>query len=162
MPTAKKAKQTKKKKLPLPLTPEMIAAYFASLPTLQQRASAIVGHVMVHFGAGYGAQRQSETPNTAPANAQIFQNPSDARSFHLLLLDSVIRNFNTINWDLNPGTRNNVLRAAFDHGVLARQRVVQDGTTTLTFAQIMSTLRQIQTSHCPNPGAAGGGDVCDF
>lgn len=126
----------------------------------EQKAARIVGHVLVHFGAGYGAQRQTETPAAPPANLPIFQKPSDLATFHFMLLESTVRNFAALNWESNAPLRDQVTRAAFKHGMQARQKVVADGTGTLKIDQIITTLRAVQASDCP-PGT-GGGPICDF
>lgn len=128
------------------------------------KASAIVGQVLAHFGAGYGAQRQTEaSAKTPPAALQIFATPTDLGGFHYLLLDSVLRNFSAINWDIDQPQRDVVCRTAFDHGVLARKQVVadNDGTDRLHLVQILQTLKAIQATHCSAAGA-GGGKVCHF
>ena len=155
MAKAKKPKKPTKKKIP----PTALATLVPIL-TNEEKAAAIVGHILVHFGAGYGAQRQTETPAAPPANLQIFQKPSDLATFHFMLLESTVRNFAALNWATNTPLRDQVTKAAFKHGALARQKVVADGTVTLTIDQIISTLRSVQASDCP--GGAGGGPICDF
>lgn len=128
----------------------------------EDRAGGIVGHVLVHFGAGYGAQRQTENATAPPANLQIFGRTSDSLHFHAALMESTLRNLAKIDWETNQGQRDAICAAAFAHGVLARQTVVADGTPTLSLVQILTTLKTIQGIHCPGPGGAGGGPVCDF
>ena len=144
---AKKAKAKKKSSA----TPKSIKATVAE----------IVAQIITHFGAGYGAQRQSEGATT-PANGQIYQKPSDLGKFHRRLAESVNRNFNIIKWNTDPGGRSQISKAAFDHGVLARKAVVAAGGTTVTYAQIIKTLRDIQRAQCPGTTKSGGGPACDF
>jgi hypothetical protein len=130
--------------------------------TNEQKAAAIVSHVLVHFGAGYGAQRQTENPSATPTNAQIFRQPSDLSSFHFMLLESTLRNFSNMNWDTNTPLRAQVTLTAYEHGKLARQKVVADGSSTLSITQILDTLATVKATHCPTPAGAGGGRICDF
>jgi hypothetical protein len=128
-----------------------------------ERAAAIVAHVLTHFGGGYAAQRQTETPGAQPANLQIYQKPSDLKIFHSALLESTVRNLAKIDFDINQAQRDQICQAAFQHGVLARQMVVAQATVTLTIVQILTTLKSVQQALlCGGPGGAGGGPVCDF
>jgi hypothetical protein len=156
---AKKAK--KAKKAPKPKTPARAAGRTAASITPNEfKASAIVGEVMSNFGGGYEAERQNETAGTATMPAPIYKNAAVAKQFHFALFESTLRNLNRIDWDINPGLRAQVSSAAFKHGRLARQRVVADGTGTLTTVQLFETLQTIKTTDCP--GVVGGGLVCDF
>ena len=128
---------------------------------IKKKAQAIVAQVLVHFGAGYGAERQNETPGTAPANANIFLDPQVIATFHGMLLDSTIEHYSEVQWDAPP-IRETVLKAAFEHGVLARRQVVADGTGALTTIQILQTLAQVQAVFCPGVPGAGGGPICRF
>lgn len=158
-----KAKQKKKPvaaKAPVKAAPVMAIVQAADMG----KASAIVAQVLTHFGAGYGAQRQTEPGQAAaPAAQQIFAAPIDLAAFHFLLLDSVVRNFQSLLWDINQPGRDLICKAAFQHGVLARQQVVADadGTDRLVLLQILATLKTIQKTIC-NAKGAGGGMVCDF
>ena len=156
---AKAKKKTAKAKTAKPL-PVLAIATTVDVT----KASAIVGQVLTHFGAGYGAQRQTEATAGAPPKAQqIFAMPIDLSGFHFLLLDSVLRNMHKLNWDIDQPTRDTVCKAAFEHGVLARTQVVadNDGTDRLLLLQILLTLKVIQKTICSAKGA-GGGIVCDF
>lgn len=151
--------KAKKKKTPSKAKKPARATAPATL-TNEQKAASIVAHVLAHFGAGYAVQRQTEAGSAVPpVNQPIFDKPIDLATFHFMLLDSTIRNFGALNWDNNAPVRDQVTTAAFNHGALARQRVVADGTGTLSILQILSTLVTVQAS-CP--GGAGGGAVCDF
>jgi hypothetical protein len=153
---AKKAKKAKKAK-----TAKRGSSPAASrIVAKELQAAAIVAEVMVNFGGGYEAERQNETPSTPTTSAPIFKNPSVAKTFHFALLESTLRNLDTIDWEINPGVRAQVSSSAFKHGRLARKRVVSDGTGTLTTAQVFQTLQQIKATECP--GGVGGGLVCDF
>jgi hypothetical protein len=125
---------------------------------VEKEAAAIVAHVLAHFGAGYGAERQRATGGT-PSNVEIFKTPAVLKGFHALLLNSTIDNFMDVHWDVES-IRKQILNAAFEHGVRARKRVVQDGSNGLSLQQILDTLEDIQSEFCP-PGA-GGGAVCSF
>jgi hypothetical protein len=127
-----------------------------------ERASAIVAHVLSHFGGGYEAQRQTENPTAPPTSLEIYKRPSDLRNFHSALLESTLRNLEKLDWETNTGLRNQIISAAFAHGVLARKKVVSDGTITLKLVQILTTLETIQQQMCSGPGGLGGGPVCDF
>jgi hypothetical protein len=151
--TSKKAKKSGAKKLPKAKI---------QMSTRELKAAAIVGQVLVHFGAGYGAQRESENPTAPLPNSPIFTKPTDLARFHHKLLESTFRNLSIINWGTNTPLRDQITKAAFHHGVLARQRVVADGTTTLSYMQIIETLKTVQANFCPGSGGAGGGPVCDF
>jgi hypothetical protein len=155
MSMAKKAKKSAKKKTSGSRKRKGVSSNL-------ERAAAIVGHVLTHFGGGYSAQRQTETPGAAPVNLQIYQKPSDLKIFHSALLESTVRNFATFDWDANQPLRDQICNAAFEHGVRARQMVVAQGTTTLTAVQILTTLKAVQQAFCAGPGGAGGGPVCDF
>ena len=126
-----------------------------------KHAQAIVAQVLVHFGAGYGAERQNETPGEEPANAEIFSDPTVIANFYGMLLQSTIDHFFEVQWDAPP-VRETVLKAAFTHGVLARQRVVADSSVTLNLIQILQTLVEVQEDFCPGVPGAGGGPICRF
>jgi len=115
---------------------------------LYKKAAAIVGQVMVHFGAGYGA-----------TTAQIFATPQDYASFSELLMTSTVKHITdgTLQWDTNQPMRDQVCQAGYVHGGLAKTAAAG---SPLTFQVILTTLRQVQRTMCP-PGA-GGGPVCDF
>lgn len=154
---AKKKASTKKKKKPTKKST-------TTSPALIKKAAAIVGHVLTHFGAGWGSQRQTETPTSAPVNLEIFTSPADASGFHAKLLKSSIDglNANDLPFSSNAGLRNQVCQAAFNHGVEARKQAVADGTTTVNLAQILLTHAKIKAT-CPGSrGGAGGGRVCNF
>lgn len=123
-------------------------------------AAAIVGQVLVHFGAGYGSQQLAEDTTKPLPDFQIFATPQDIASFTELLLTSVLKHTATLNWTTDGPGRDRVCSAAFNHGVLARKEVVANGDAALTFPVILSTLRTIQGLMCPL--GAGGGSVCDF
>ena len=161
MAKTKKAKKAKNPKAPKKGTTPVIAIATSVEVT---KASAIVGQVLTHFGAGYGAERQNEAAAGAPTTPlQIFAAPIDLAGFHFLLLDSVLRNFQQLNWDVDQPTRDVICKAAFLHGVAARKAVVaeNDGTDRLRLVQILVTLKVIQKNVC-NAGGVGGGIVCDF
>lgn len=119
-----------------------------------RKAAAIVAHVLAHFGAGYGAERQK---SGATGQLQIFAAPAALATFHDLLLTSVLKNLATINWEADQPARDAVCNAAFHHGVLAFQTTP---AAPLTFQVILDTLRTIQETLCP--AGAGGGPICDF
>jgi hypothetical protein len=133
-------------------------AQVVAVVNVEQQAQAIVAQLLAHFGAGYSAERQNETPGGIPTNANIFLKPSVFAGFHAYLLNSTVTNFLDINWD-NPAVRAQTLLAAFEHGVLARKQVVSDGTGALTLAQIFVTLEVAKVNFCPSGG--GGGGACD-
>jgi len=110
-------------------------------------AMAIVGQVLVHFGAGYGAK------------AQIFKTPKDSQRFTNHLLSCTLANLDLIDWDINPGLRDRVCDVAYKHGKLAKRRA---GTNKLTWAVIHQTLNEIQNTECPSSTGGGGGLVCSF
>jgi hypothetical protein len=127
-----------------------------------ERASAIVAHVLVHFGAGYGGQRHTEDPVKPPPNLEIFKMPADSSGFHHLLLESTLRNFDNIPFN-NKAVRDQICFAAFEHGVSARKLAVEEKTPTINLRQILETLEDIKQRFCPGPsGGAGGGQVCDI
>src|SRR5262245_24676226 len=74
-------------------------------------AAAIVGQVMIHFGAGYGA-----------TNSQIFASPDDYFSFSDSLMKSTLKNIQNgkLQWDTNQGLRDVTCKAAYQHGALAK------------------------------------------
>ena len=112
------------------------------------KAAAIVGQVLVHFGAGYGL----------PPNPQIFATPADLAVFFDLLMASVLKNVpSKLDWEIDQPGRDAVCQAAFKHGALARATA---GAAPLMFSVILATLREIQASMCPS--GAGGGPVCEF
>lgn len=157
---AKKKVPAKTAKAPVRIPPMMAVATTVDVA----KASAIVGQVLTHFGAGYGAQHRTEAAAGAtPQAQQIFAKPIDLAGFHFLLLDSVLRNFGKLNWDFDQPLRDTICKAAFEHGVLARRQVVADGdgSDRLLLVQILVTLKVIQKTICGATGA-GGGIVCDF
>jgi hypothetical protein len=105
-------------------------------------AAAIVGQVLVHFGAGTGM------------GAQIFASPHVMKRFTSLLLTSTMANYDVLNWDTDAATRDTVCQTAQKHGRLAKQ---WSGGRRLTWDVIYETL-QIVKQDCP--GGAGGGLVC--
>jgi hypothetical protein len=125
---------------------------------IEREAAAIVAQVLVHFGAGYGAERQHENGGT-PSNDDVFKTPSVLKGFHALLLNSTIDNFMDVHWEVES-IRKQILNAAFAHGVFARKRVVEDDTDGLSLQQILDTLVDVQDEFC-SPGS-GGGAVCSF
>jgi hypothetical protein len=127
-------------------------------PARIEKAAAIVAQVLVHFGAGYGAQRQTENPGGAPPNQAIFATPADSAKFHHKLLKSTFDSLDILPFSTNQGLRDQICSVAFQHGMLARQRVVTDGTPALVIQQILDTLETVKAL-CP-PGGAGGGRVC--
>jgi hypothetical protein len=117
-------------------------------------AAGIAGQILVHFGAGFGAQRQIMSPGK---NAQIFDSPSTPSAFTSLLISSIIKNEATLKWDTNVANRDAVCRTAFAHGKLACQRTAGG---PLDWGSLYSTLQEIKAAMCP--GGAGGGAACDF
>lgn len=138
-----KAKKPKKpgKKKSLHILPATAAQQYQQIARMKQ-AMAIVGQVLVHFGAG------------TRMNAQIFADPKDIRRFVNLLLHSTMANLDILNWDIDPPTRDTICFTAHKHGRLARQ-MTRGGQ--LTWRVIYDTL-QIVKRDCP--GGAGGGLVC--
>ena len=151
----KKMRKAKKRHVPA-------ASHFVSTSqTLAEQVSSIVAQVLVHFGAGYMAERQTEAgAANPPANMQIFQKLSDFNGFHFLLTESTARRFAELNWATNQPLRDQVFDAAFEHGARCRRAVVADGTVTLKLKQILIELEWIQANMCP--GGPGGGPICDF
>ena len=125
---------------------------------IEKEAQAIVAQILAHFGGGYAAERQRESPGGTPTNADIFNSPSVCGAFYAYLFNSTVTNFMDIHWDI-PSVRNQTLLAAFEHGVLARKTVVSEGTGALTLAQIFVTLEVIKPLFCPS--GSGGGGACD-
>lgn len=126
-----------------------------AIPKLQiTLAAGIAGQILVHFGAGFGAQRQIMSPGK---NAQIFDSPSTPSAFTSLLISSIIKNQATLKWDTNVANRDAVCRTAFAHGKLACQRTAGG---PLDWGSLYSTLQEIKAAMCP--GGAGGGAACDF
>ena len=154
---AKKPKKASKKKASKKKASKKVSLANGS-PARIEKAAAIVAHVLVHFGAGYGAQRQTENPGTPPLNQDIFTTPSDASKFHHKLLKSTFDSLDQLPFSTNQGLRNQICSVAFQHGMLARQLAVQDGTPTVDIRQILQTLTQVK-QQCP-PVGAGGGRVC--
>src|SRR5437773_11679901 len=75
-----------------------LVSVFAGL----QNAPSIVADVLVHFGAGYGAEIHYDTGSTgAPAFTPIFKRPSDLNTFHTSLLESTSRHLAELNWATN-------------------------------------------------------------
>jgi hypothetical protein len=119
-----------------------------------RKAAGIAGQILVHFGAGFGAQREIDFPGT---NAQIFDSPATAATFTNLLMTSIHNNLAKLHWATDPVTRNAVCTTAFRHGQLACQR---SGGGALDWDTLYATLQEIKTTFCP--GGAGGGVACDF
>ena len=117
-------------------------------------AAGIAGQILVHFGAGFGAQRQIMSPGT---NAQIFDSPSTPSAFTSLLISSIIKNQATLKWDTDVANRNAVCRTAFAHGKLACQRT---SGGPVDWAMLHATLQEIKAAMCL--GGSGGGAACDF
>ncbi len=154
---AKKKATTKKKKKP-------IKTSTTPSPERIKKAAAIVAHVLTHFGAGWGSQRQTENPAAAPVNLSIYTTPADASGFHAKLLKSTIAGLadNDLPFSSSQGLRDQVCQAAFNHGVEARKLAVSDGTPTVNLAQILKTHLLIKAT-CPgSKRSAGGGRVCNF
>ena len=147
---AKKAKSAKK-----PKRPGKSSGEGAALLSKQLKAASIVADVLAHFGGGYEAERQSESPGTPIEAAPIYKNAGVAQTFHFSLLASTLRNFESIRWDQPLGDRDTVCAAAFKHGRLARKAA----KAPLTTAVIFKTLEEVKKD-CP--GGPGGGRVCDF
>ena len=117
-------------------------------------AAGIAGQILVHFGAGFGAQRQIMSPGT---NAQMFDSPSTPAAFTSLLISSIIKNQATLKWDTDVANRNAVCRTAFAHGKLACERT---SGAAVDWGILYATLQEIKEAMCP--GGAGGGAACDF
>jgi hypothetical protein len=117
-------------------------------------AAGIAGQILVHFGAGFGAQRQIMSPGT---NAQIFDNPITAATFTDLLITSIVNHFTALKWDTDVANRNAVCRTAFAHGKLACQRT---SAGPINWSVLYATLQEIKASMCPS--GSGGGIACDF
>jgi hypothetical protein len=130
----------------------------------EEQAAAIVAQVLVHFGAGYGLQREhDEEPKQNQskedlANRPIFRRPDDLAQFFFRLWRSTLKEFDKIDWT-DPGFRDTCTNAAFEHGKLARR---QSGNARVTFDTILATLRKIQKQYCPIDNVRGGGRVCGF
>ena len=119
-----------------------------------RKAAGIAGQILVHFGAGYGAQRQIDSPG---ANTQIFDSPNTAATFTNLLITSIHNNFAALHWATDAAKRNAVCMTAFKHGKLACQRM---GGAPLDWDTLYATLQEIKAAFCP--GGSGGGIACDF
>ena len=141
-------KKASKKKVPLS----------KGSPARIEKAAAIVAHVLVHFGAGYGAQRQTENPGTAPPNQSIFTTTSDSAKFHHKLLKSTFDSLDDLPFSKVQGLRDQICSAAFQHGIEARQQAVAAGTPTINIKQILVTLANVKRL-CPP--ATGAGRVCN-
>jgi hypothetical protein len=143
--------------LKTPVTPNRAKLEDKAIVVLdvERQAQAIVADVLVHFGAGYGAEQQNEE------GAQITEVPTVLAAFHQLLLTSTIDNFLEVEWDAPP-VREQVLIAAFEHGRAARKLVVEEDTDTLTLVQILVSLKEIQDKFCEGVSGAGGGPICRF
>lgn len=126
----------------------------AAAKTELRRAAGIAGQILVHFGAGFGAQREIDFPGT---NAQIFDSPITAATFTSLLMSSIINNFTALHWDTDTGKRNGICTTAFRHGKLACTR---SAGAPLDWDTLYATLQEIKVAFCP--GGAGGGIACDF
>lgn len=125
-------------------------------------AGAIAAQVLVHFGAGYGAERLRENPTGPMPNFQIFCAPADLAGFFDRLVASCLRNAGAIDWGNDQVLRDQACAVAFKHGVAARKAVVAAGASCLDTATLDTTLRNIQATECPAPGGAGGGAICAF
>ena len=120
-------------------------------------AAGIAGQILVHFGAGFGAEREKVKP--APGgNTQIFDSPVTAAVFTDLLISSVIKHLGDLHWDTDSIKRDGICQTAFLHGQLAYQ---QSAGAPLDWATLYSTLQEIKAMYCPS-GSAGGGIACDF
>ena len=106
-------------------------------------AAAIVGQVLVHFGAGTGMP------------AQIFASPHVMRRFTNMLLTSTLAHLDILNWDTDASTRDTVCQTAHKHGRLAKA-AARGGR--LTWNIIYATFLIVKQD-CP-PDGAGGGLVC--
>ena len=145
----------KLKTIPANIAAKSFVADPCAVPKLEIfRAAGIAGQVLVHFGAGYGAQRQIDSPGL---NAQIFDHPTTAATFTSLLISSIMRNFSQVHWDTDVAKRDAICRTAFVHGKLACQRSLG---APLNWDVLYTTLQEIKATICP--GGAGGGIVCDF
>src|SRR6185503_149881 len=111
-------------------------------------AAGVAGQILSHFGAGFGAQRQIDSPGL---NAQIFDSPITASSFTSLLISSIRKHANDLNWDTDVVKRDAVCRTAFLHGKLACQR---SAGAPLNFNVLYTTLKEIQVAFCPS-GSSG-------
>src|SRR5262249_29264498 len=58
-------------------------------------AAGIVGQILVHFGAGWGSEREK----TSPGNTQIFDSPITIATFTSLMMTSVLKNMAALHWD---------------------------------------------------------------
>ena len=148
----------KKKQQSVPPKPVAKAGFVSDPCTVAKQkiigAAGIAGQILVHFGAGFGAQRQIMKPGT---NAQIFDSPSTPAAFTSLLIGSIMKNQATLKWDTDVVTRDAVCRTAFAHGKLACERT---SGGTLDWSVLYATLQEIKAAMCP--GGAGGGIACDF
>ena len=105
-------------------------------------AAAIVGQVLVHFGAGTGMP------------AQIFASPHVMRRFTNMLLTSTLAHLDILNWDTDAATRDTICQTAHKHGRLAKA-AARGGR--LTWNIIYATFLIVKRD-CP--GGPGGGLVC--
>ena len=119
-----------------------------------RRAAGIAGQILMHFGAGFGAQREIDFPGT---NAQIFDSPTTAATFTNLLMTSIINNFTALHWATDTVKRNAICTTAFRHGQLACTR---SAGVPLDWDTLYTTLQEIKAAFCP--GGSGGGIACDF
>ena len=120
-----------------------------------RHAAGIAAQILVHFGAGFGAQRQIMSPGT---NAQIFDHPSTPDAFTDLLITSIIKHYADLHWDTDAAGRDAICRTAFKHGKLACQYT---SGAAVDWHVLYATHQEIKASTCPVP-SAGGGIACDF
>ena len=144
--------------------PVLMSSATIQLLEREEQAAAIAAQVLVHFGAGYGLQREHDEQakqNQSKedlTNRPIFHRPDDLAQFFFRLWRSTLNEFDKIDWT-DPSFRDTCTNAAFEHGKLARQ---QSGNARLTFETILATLRKIQKRSCPVTVVRGGGRVCGF
>ena len=119
-----------------------------------RKAAAIAGQILAHFGAGFGAQREIDSPGT---NVQIFDSPATAATFTDLLITSTLKHMANLHWDVDTIGRDAICITAFRHGQLAWQR---SNGGPLDWSTLYATLQDIKAVFCP--GGAGGGVACDF
>jgi len=127
-------------------------------------AGAIVAEVMVHFGAGYATQRNTEG-KAIVGRDPIFATHDDFLKFQQHLVGCTSRNIarRTLSvraWkNATNGLRQQVTLTAFKHGELCRIGVVSNNTPSgITDPQVMAELAIVKVG-CP-PGIGGAG-VCE-
>jgi hypothetical protein len=131
--------------------------------------ASIVARMLVYFGAGYGVQMQADgqAPTCGPDSPPDFaisRSHADLTIFFNRLLESTQKHYGEIKGD--DGLQKQIERAAYCHGILARQQVTADHNVDkseplkLSFDQIYLTLKDAQAAYCKKGG--GGGPVCDF